>query len=155
MFSMSTKTCKKYVDKVYNGTYNVLKEHESRARWEHMKYKTVYADTVEKKKDDAKELVAILNKIPEEKKGEVIGIVKGYALCAENQRRWWKKMNICEATKKALEENKCIREKPYKVKVKPIKGDVGTIMGLDGSHPVKGWQPTARELISESWEVME
>lgn len=29
-------------------------------------------------------------------------------------------MNICEATKKALEENKCIREKPYKVKVKPI-----------------------------------
>lgn len=51
-----------------------------------MKYKTVYADTVEKKKDDAKELVAILNKIPEEKKGEVIGIVKGYALCAENQK---------------------------------------------------------------------
>ena len=47
----------------------------------------LYADTVEKKKDDAKELVAILNKIPEEKKGEVIGIVKGYALCAENQRR--------------------------------------------------------------------
>ena len=43
-------------------------------------------------------------------------------------------MNICEATKKALEENKCIREKPYKVKVKPIKGDVGTIMGLDGSQ---------------------
>ena len=33
----------------------------------------LYADTVEKKKDDAKELVAILNKIPEEKKGEVIG----------------------------------------------------------------------------------
>ena len=32
-----------------------------------MKYKTVYADTVEKKKDDAKELVAILNKIPEER----------------------------------------------------------------------------------------
>ena len=56
---------------------------------------------------------------------------------------------------KELEENKCIREKPYKVKVKPIKGDVGTIMGLDGSHPVKGWQPTARELVSESWEVME
>ena len=28
----------------------------------------LYADTVEKKKDDAKELVAILNKIPEEKK---------------------------------------------------------------------------------------
>ena len=36
---------------------------------------------------EGKQLVAILNKIPEEKKGEVIGIVKGYALCAENQRR--------------------------------------------------------------------
>ena len=40
-----------------------------------MKYKTVYADTVEKKKDDAKELVAILNKIPEEKKGEVLSLI--------------------------------------------------------------------------------
>ena len=48
-------------------------------------------------------------------------------------------MNICEATKKALEENKCIREKPYKVKVKPIKGDVGTIMGLDGSQQPENW----------------
>lgn len=28
-------------------------------------------------------------------------------------------MNICEAAKKALEEDKCIREKPYKVKVMP------------------------------------
>ena len=31
-----------------------------------MELTTAYADTVEKKKDDAKELVAILNKIPEE-----------------------------------------------------------------------------------------
>lgn len=30
-------------------------------------------------------------------------------------------MNICEAAKKALEEDKCIREKPYKVKVKLVK----------------------------------
>ena len=59
-------------------------------------------------------------------------------------------MNICEAAKKALEEDKCIREKLYKV-----TGDTGILMRLDGSHPVKGWQPTARELISESWEVME
>ena len=64
-------------------------------------------------------------------------------------------MNICEAAKKALEEDKCIREKPYKVKVKLVKGDTGILMRLDGSNPVKGWQPTARELISESWEVME
>ena len=34
-------------------------------------------------------------------------------------------MNICEAAKKALEEDKCIREKPYKVKVKLVKGDTG------------------------------
>lgn len=26
---------------------------------------------------------------------------------------------------------------------------------LDGSHPVKGWQPTTRELLSESWEIAE
>lgn len=32
----------------------------------------LYADTVEKKKDDAKELVAILNKIPEEKKRRTV-----------------------------------------------------------------------------------
>ena len=64
-------------------------------------------------------------------------------------------MNICEAAKKALEEGKCIREKPYKVKVQLVKGDAGILMRLDGSHPVRGWQPTARELISESWEVME
>lgn len=86
----------------------------------------------------------------------------GYLFGVLNRETYWRMFHRStvpvgagEATKKALEENKCIREKPYKVKVKPIKGDVGTIMGLDGSHPVKGWQPTARELISESWEVME
>lgn len=44
-------------------------------------------------------------------------------------------MNICEATKKALEENKCIREKPYKVKVKPIKGECRDDNG-------SGWEPS-------------
>lgn len=102
MFSMSTKMYKKYVDKAHNGTYNVLKGHEKRARWEHMELTTAYADTVEKKKDDAKELVAILNKIPEEKKGEVIGIVKGYALCAENQRVRWGKIKTSEIIMTAI-----------------------------------------------------
>ena len=37
-----------------------------------------------KEQQDAKELIRILNTIPDERKGEVLGIVKGYALCAEN-----------------------------------------------------------------------
>lgn len=64
-------------------------------------------------------------------------------------------MNICEAAKKALEEDKCIREKPFNVKVKLVKRDVGVLMKLDGNHPVRGWQPTAEELTSENWEVVE
>ena len=55
----------------------------------------------------------------------------------------------------AIEEGKCIRERPYNVKIKLANGTPGTMMRLDGCHPVKGWQPTARELISDSWEVME
>lgn len=37
------------------------------------------------KRQDVKELIGILDKIPEERKGEVLGIVKGFALCAENE----------------------------------------------------------------------
>lgn len=65
-------------------------------------------------------------------------------------------MNICEAAKKALQEKKCIRENPTaRVKVKVEATGTCTLMKLDGSHPVKEWQPTTRELISESWEIME
>ena len=64
-------------------------------------------------------------------------------------------MNICEAVKIALKEGNCIREKPFNVKVKIDHGATGTLMKLDGNHPVKGWQPTSEELISEDWEVME
>lgn len=42
-------------------------------------------DTLEEKKDDAKELVDILVRIPEERKREAIGIIKGFALCAEKE----------------------------------------------------------------------
>ena len=38
-----------------------------------------------KKRQDAKDLIGILDKIPEERKGEVLGIVKGFALCAESE----------------------------------------------------------------------
>ena len=64
-------------------------------------------------------------------------------------------MNICEAAKKALEEGKCIRERPYNVKIKLANGTPGTMMRLDGCHPFTGWEPTAIELIYDSWEVME
>ena len=33
--------------------------------------------------------------------------------------------------------------------------DVCTLMRTDGSRPVKGWQPTAEELIAETWELTE
>lgn len=42
-------------------------------------------DTLEEKKDDAKELVDILARIPKERKREAIGIIKGFALCAEKE----------------------------------------------------------------------
>lgn len=42
-------------------------------------------NALSKKREDAKELIGLLDKIPEERKGEVLGIVKGYALCAENE----------------------------------------------------------------------
>lgn len=40
-----------------------------------------------KKRQDAKELIGILDKIPEERKKEVLCIVKGFALCAENEEQ--------------------------------------------------------------------
>lgn len=65
-------------------------------------------------------------------------------------------MNIYEATKMALQEKKCMRENPTaRVKVKVETAGTCTLMKLDGSHPVKGWQPTTRELLSESWEITE
>lgn len=39
---------------------------------------------LKKKKNEAEELVQILAKIPKEKKTEAIGIIKGFALCAES-----------------------------------------------------------------------
>lgn len=39
-----------------------------------------------KRKEDAKELIRILMAIPEDRKPEIIGIVKGFALCAESEK---------------------------------------------------------------------
>lgn len=41
-------------------------------------------NALSKKRQDAKELIEILDKIPEERKAEVLCVVKGFALCAEN-----------------------------------------------------------------------
>lgn len=42
-------------------------------------------NALSKKRQDAKKLIKILDKIPEERKGEVLGIVKSFTLCAENE----------------------------------------------------------------------
>ena len=42
-------------------------------------------NALSKKRQDAKELIGILDKIPEGRKNEVLCIVKGFALCAENE----------------------------------------------------------------------
>lgn len=42
-------------------------------------------NVLSKKRQDARELIEILDKIPEERKTEVLCVVKGFALCAENE----------------------------------------------------------------------
>ena len=44
---------------------------------------TKLCESLEKKKSDATEFLEILDKVPEERKSEVLCIVKGFALCAE------------------------------------------------------------------------
>lgn len=42
-----------------------------------------YRESIEKKREDAKEMMEILEKIPRERKPEALARVKGFALCAE------------------------------------------------------------------------
>ena len=44
-------------------------------------------NTLNKKRQDAKELIRMIEKLPEDKKREVLGIVRGYALCAETENK--------------------------------------------------------------------
>ena len=44
-------------------------------------------NTLDKTRKDAKELIAMIEKLPEDKKREVLGIVRGYALCAETENK--------------------------------------------------------------------
>lgn len=52
-----------------------------------MAEKTICAECLEHKKEDAAEMIRILNKVPADRRGEVLGIVKGFALCAESDKR--------------------------------------------------------------------
>lgn len=44
-------------------------------------------NALSKKRQDAKELIAMIEKLPEDKKREVLGIIRGYSLCAENEKK--------------------------------------------------------------------
>lgn len=44
-------------------------------------------NTLDKTRKDAKELIDMIEKLPEDKKREVLGIVRGYALCAETENK--------------------------------------------------------------------
>ena len=43
-------------------------------------------NALSEKRQDATELIRLLETIPENCKGEVLGIVRGFALCAENEK---------------------------------------------------------------------
>lgn len=68
-------------------------------------------------------------------------------------------MNIAEAVKRAIEEDKYITITDFlgSVKIKPTDGkELCIIIREDGSHPPKGgWQPTATQLMQEDWHVVD
>lgn len=48
---------------------------------------TVHVESVQKKKDDSKEFAELLKRVPPERKGEVLGLVTGYVICVENEKK--------------------------------------------------------------------
>lgn len=83
MGSKSTKTLKKTLT---NGTMTLImwsKETKREVIKLSKERKTEPNAYIEREKKDSEELIEILEKIPAERKGEVLGIVKGFALCAE------------------------------------------------------------------------
>lgn len=68
-------------------------------------------------------------------------------------------MNIYEATKIAVKENKCITRTDdmwWNLKIKPTNGgDNCIIMGMDGSNPFGRWQPNIEDLLALDWVVTE
>ena len=66
-------------------------------------------------------------------------------------------MWIHEAVKKALESNKCITLQEFKgtAKIKPTNGrEKCIVMEANGCNPSRhGWQPRAKDLIRNDWEI--
>lgn len=65
-------------------------------------------------------------------------------------------MNIKEATRIAMEENKCITRKSMQLLVKPTNGWECCLL----IHPTKKeyaprWNPTASDLMAMDWEIVE
>lgn len=46
-----------------------------------------HKNVLNKKRKDAKELIGMIENLPEDKKREVLGIVRGYSLCAEAEKK--------------------------------------------------------------------
>ena len=46
-----------------------------------------HKNVLDKKRKDAKELIVMIENLPEDKKREVLGIVRGYSLCAEVEKK--------------------------------------------------------------------
>lgn len=66
-------------------------------------------------------------------------------------------MNIYEAVKMAVREDKCITLPCYtgSAKIKPTNGK-GNCIVMNGSTQSKyGWQPTANDLLRTDWMVTE
>lgn len=65
-------------------------------------------------------------------------------------------MNIQEATKKAMENNKCITRKSKQLLVKPTNGwDRCLLIHLTKKEYAQRWNPSASDLMAMDWEIAE
>lgn len=63
-------------------------------------------------------------------------------------------MNIIEATRKALDEKKCIYNTEFpSVKMQPDLYIPFDIMKSDGTDRVQCWNPSGEDILSDKWEV--
>lgn len=52
-----------------------------------MKNNTVCTESIQKKKDDSKEFAELLKRVPSERKGEVFGLVTGFVIGVESEKK--------------------------------------------------------------------
>lgn len=52
-----------------------------------MKSNTACTENIKQKKDDSKEFVELLKRVPPERKDEVLGFVIGFVTCIENEKK--------------------------------------------------------------------